>query len=227
MKVAVVLALSASVAVAGPSSNAVAQLGDVYRPLAQLPAAVRVQRACADVDKLKAAIVALPKHVPADVPLDDRSWSLVVGISLGINTFQSACQAPGQKLFDGVTGKSRTADELWPASASQIEHVLDAGRPRDVPPAIKRARTTLDGAMGKRSPCTHASDLAKQMAALGDAPAGADAAQWQAAVQAVQKDSAELGDACKPHGADEDRASALEDMHDRFYDLVLLLPPRV
>ena len=66
------------------------------------------------------------------------------------------------------------------------------------------------------------------MAPIEVPPARSDAAKWQQGAAGLKSSLDEVKQfGCgTPRGADEEIAGALNELHDRYYELALLVPPR-
>jgi hypothetical protein len=226
--------LGASPAGAAPRGKpepAVAQLEAAYAPIRAAAAADRVRRACADAGKLRAAAAGLPKAPPAGAAIDDEVWRAAAdGLGLAVEKLVAACQAPDLKV-KMITGKVETAEQRLARVDEELRGVLAAAGPRDLPPAMKRFATTFVALRaelrGKRA-CALRDELAKLLAGLEIPPPRADTQQWEQAHALVERNLAAIQrHRCRgARGPDEELADAIAQVHDGFYQLVVLVPPR-
>jgi hypothetical protein len=209
---------------------ALAQLDAAYQATGKLPAgADRTRQACADAVKLQSAAAAIPeKHAPVGAAVDDPTWYLTASqLGSKIEDLVAVCKAPDHKLTH-IGNRVETADEIVAAIDGYMRAVLDASRPRDLPPAMKTFQATLKGMRAaSKQVCAQHGKLTKLLPDLATPPARADAAKWQQVHARVKASLDELEQfACgKPRGADEEIAGSLNLVHDGYYQLVLLVPP--
>jgi hypothetical protein len=209
----------------------VVQLEAAYRPIAKINGPDRARRACADRDKLRTAVSALPKAAPAGSPIDGDAWHTSVGgLALAVENFAAACQAPDLKVHH-ISGEVETADACLSRVDEEVQIVLDAARPRDLLPAMKRFQAALQRVVrepGSKQLCARRDELAKLLAGLVESPPRADTQKWeQAHARAARNLDQIKANRCRGHrGAEVELADAITQVHDGFYQLVLLLPPR-
>lgn len=229
--VASVVALGTALAVADPAKDraALAQFEAAYQPTAKLAGAARTDQACQDAARLNTAGSAFSSDTaPADAPVDDQAWSHVAGGLVGsLDKLEKVCKAPGRKL--DLLGDVETADQIVQQLDGHVAAVLNAARPRTLPPALGKAQAALTAS--RASSKALCKQLPKLVAALNQAakpPAGVDAAAWKEPYETAKNIATDLKPAaCGKHrAADEQIGSALEELHDNFYKLVLLVPPR-
>lgn len=220
-----------AVAPAAPSTDPrVAQLEATYAPIAAAPAGPeRTGRACAAWQALRTAVQALPRTAPAGAAISDDAWQgAVTSLGLGVEDLVGACQAPDHKLRR-LSGKIESADDILARVGPELQGVIDQARPRQLPPAMKRfqvalARVTDDG--HRKQLCTDRKTLVK---ALGDmkAPAQVDAAKWKDAHARVARNLEQIKQlGCgRKRGSEVELTDAITQVHDGYYELVVLLPP--
>ena len=98
----------------------------MYWPIEQLPDH-HGKRACAELDKLTAAVAALPKHAPSDVPLDDPTWQNPArNLLLDLGSLQTGCRSSDGKRHEH--GRTITIDDDWASLDGDIQIVLDLAR---------------------------------------------------------------------------------------------------
>lgn len=222
------IAWLAAPAAAKPAS-AVAQLEATYRPLAS--GADRTRRACADVTKLRAAVAGLPRAVPSGAPVDDDAWHAAVGtMGLAVENLASACRAPDLKVRH-IGGQVETADDCLASVDRDVEQVIDQTKPRNLVPAMKRFQTTLKALLkspASKQVCKQRDELARLLADLEATPPHANTQKWEQAhgLAARNLDQMKRSRCSGQRGADEEFADALTQVHDGYYQLVLLFPPR-
>jgi hypothetical protein len=210
---------------------ALAQLDAAYQATGKLPAgADRTKQACADAAKLQTAAAAIPeKHAPAGAAVDDPTWYLAAShLGSTIEDLVAVCKTADHKLTH-IGNRVETADEIVATIDGYMRAVLDASKPRDLPPAMKTFQATLKGMRAaSKQVCAQHGKLAKLLPELATPPGKADPAKWQQANARVKSSLDELKQfACgKPRGADEEIAGSLNLVHDGYYELVLLVPPR-
>lgn len=210
-------------------SAGVAELDATYRPLGAPGAPDRARRACAVGDKLRAAVAGLPRAVPAGAAVDDDTWRATVsGLGLAVSNLIAACRSPDLKVHH-ISGKTESADECLAAVDGEVQAVLDQARPRDLPPAMKRFQAALQPLLrpGTRPACKRLDELARLASGLADSPPHTDTQRWEQALGALTS-SLDQGKAsrCGSRGSEVEAADAMTHVHDGFYQLVLLLPPR-
>jgi hypothetical protein len=221
---------------ANKAAPAVAALDTVFRPIALLPAGpARVDRACADVGKLRAAAAKVPASASALPPgavVDPASWKSGVEVIVSsLANLEAACKAPGRKRKD-LVGDVRTAEQELKSVESCIDGAVDDLKPRTLTPAMKAFDEVLRRAVGdkkRKQTCKTSPALHQFAAALEAAPAGADAKKWGKAFETISEAVADLShqDACSAP-KDPDAAGAydesLDKVHEQFHTMVLLLP---
>jgi hypothetical protein len=234
MRAAIAFAVVSAVAIGQARGDAkqdqalVAKLDALYQPIGKLAGADRVKAACADAKKLFDASDAYSHDkAPAGASVDDATWANAAR-SLGgeLDELVEVCKAPDHKRK--LINKIETAEEVVANIDRDIRVVIDAAKPRDVPAAVKKFQSGVRaGGASSKAMCKQQAVLAKQLPALGTAPAGADAAKWKAAVDAVAADLATIKGGCgKPPAADEQMGSAWQDLRTHFFALVFSIPPK-
>jgi hypothetical protein len=211
---------------------ALAQLEAAYQPTGKLAAGpARTQQACADAAKLHTAEDAIPQdHAPAGAAVDDTTWaSEVNGLGAVVKKLVEVCKTADHKISVDLQGKKfETADQIVDNLDHRMHAVIDQSKPRDLPAAMKKFRTTMDGMRAaSKQVCAQQGKLAKLLDELAKSPGQADATAWQqgcAKLKASLDEIKQFG-CSKPRGADEEIAGALSALHDRYYELVLLVPP--
>jgi hypothetical protein len=215
-----------------PPDPAVVKLEAAYDPIAKVAAGPdRVRRACADLKQLVAAIAGLPKAAPAGAAIDDEVWRASVdGLGLAVERLGAACRAPGLAVKH-ISGRVETADQRLIRVDAELRGVLDAARPRDLLPAMKRFVATLQllraDPKGKRA-CAHVGELARILDGLEIPPPHTSTQRWEEAHARVAKDLDEIRrNRCRgARGAEVELVDAIVQVHGGFYRLVLALPPR-
>lgn len=210
---------------------ALARLEATYQPTAKLAGAERTKQACADATKLQtAAEAAIPEgRVPSGAVVDNTTWLVLASRLMSkVEDLGSICKTPERKRMR-FGKKLETADEIVTALDGYMRVALNASKPRDVPPAMKTFQTTFDGMRASsKQLCAQHKKLVALLPDLGKPPAKADTAMWQqvhAQLKASVEEVNKFGCGAK-RGADEEIAGALSQVHDRYYDLVVLVPPR-
>jgi hypothetical protein len=216
-----------------PSDNgaaqAVAAMQSVFEPIAKMsPGPARTQRACADIDKLRAAAKAIPTAAPASSSVDPELWRSDVGIVVSsAKDLDEACKAPGQKRKE-VTGKFRTADQELTSLQSCLNGVAEDVKPRALPPAMKAFDQPLRRAAAdkkRKHVCKDMAAMAKVVDALEAAPSGVDKAKWDAAYKTLTENFPDAKNFCDPKGDDNAVFDGVfANVHEKFYEMVLLLP---
>lgn len=232
---AAVLALAPALAAADPAHDpaedraALIQFEAAYQPIAKLSGAARTTQACQDAARLDTAGSAFSSETPpADAPVDDQAWAHVAGGLVGsLDQLVKICKAPDHKL--NLLGDILTADQVVQQLDGHVAAVLNAARPRTLPQALARAKAAF--AAIRASSQALCSQLPRLIAALNQSskpPAGVDAAAWKESYQTAKNIAIDLKPAaCGKHrAAGEQIGSALEELHDHLYQLVLLVPPR-
>ncbi|HET7504024.1 MAG TPA: hypothetical protein VFK02_23550 [Kofleriaceae bacterium] len=209
---------------------ALAQFEAAYQPTAKLSGAARVNQACADAGKLAAAGSAFSDETaPADAPVDDVAWgSAARALAGALDNLVKVCKAPDRKL-PLLGTELKTADQVVKELDEDVSRVSNSARPRDLPPAMKSAREAIAAMLASMGAiCSQQPRLMKALGKLARPPTGVTAAAWKERYQTVKNIAADLRPgACGKHrGADEQIGSALSELHDDFYALVLLVPPR-
>lgn len=229
---AVALVLVPALALADPAKDraAVTQFEAAYQATAKLAGPARTNQACKDAATLCAAGMAFSHDTaPADAPVDNAAWqSAAGGLGGSLDNLTKVCKAPDRKLAL-LGGKSKTADQVVQELDADVKLVLDSARPRTLPPELKIAEAALAAIQAStRSICTQLPKLARALARSAKPPAGVANAAWKEPYQTAKNISAELKSAaCGAHrAADEQIGSSLGELHDNFYKLVLLVPPR-
>jgi hypothetical protein len=154
----------------------------------------------------------------------------VTSLGLAVENLVASCQAPDQKLRR-ISGKIESAAEHLVLVEQDLEAVLNAARPRDLLPAMKRFRTTLERLL--RAPakqtCKRRDELAKLLSGLVVSPPHTNTQAWEQAHAQIARnlDDIKQGRCGKRRGgAIEELAGTLDQVHEAFYQLVLQLPPR-
>ena len=234
---ALVALVGAATAVAKPApppvrkDPAAVQLEAAYRPVAQILGPDRARRACAERAKLRAAVAALPKAVPAGAAIDDDAWRTAVGsLALAVENFAAACQSPDLKVHH-ISGEVETAEDCLGHVDTEVQIVLDQTKPRDLLPAMKRFQTTLVRVVrepGSKQLCTRRDELAKLAAGLTESPPRTDTQKWEQAHTRIAHNLDQIkASRCRgKRGSEVELADAINQIHNGFYQLVLLLPPR-
>lgn len=228
----VVVAAAASVASADPVKDraALTQFEAAYQATAKLSGAARTNQACLDAAKLDTAGSAFSSDTaPADAPLDDPAWASVAGGLAGsLEKLAEVCKTPDRKLR--LLGPDfKTADQVVQELDNHVTLVLNSARPRTLSPALKTAQAAITAMLASStSMCSQLPKLAKALAKSSKPPTGVAAAAWKEPYQTAKNIADDLKPAvCGRHrAADEQIGSALSDLHDNFYKLVLLVPPR-
>jgi len=224
---------SGAAATKAPSDNgaaqAVAAMQSLFEPIARMsPGAARTQRACADIEKLRAAAKAIPTAAPASISVDPELWRGHVGIVVSsAKDLDEACKAPGQKRKD-FTGEIRTAEQEVRTLQSCLDGVAEDVKPRALPPAMKAFDQPLRRAAAdkkRKHVCKDMAAMAKVVDALEAAPSGVDKAKWDAAYKTLSENFPDAKNFCDPKS--DDNAvfeSVFGNVHEKFYEMVLLLP---
>jgi len=226
-----VLAL-ARVAQADPAKDraALGEFGAAYRATAALSGAARTDQACVDAAKLNAAGTAFSSETaPADAPVDNETWASAAGsLVVALHELTQVCKTPDRKLR--LLGPDvKTADQVVAELDKAVQRVMNTARPRTLPAGLKAARAPIAAMRSSsKSICTQQPKLMKALAQVKQPPAGVAAPAWNELVQTVKNIADDLRPgACGKHrAADEQIGSALNELHDHFYELVLLVPPR-
>jgi hypothetical protein len=210
-------------------SAGVAELDATYRPLGAPGAPDRARRACAVGDKLRAAVAGLPRAAPAGAAVDDDAWRAAVsGLGLAVSNLIAACRSPDLKVHH-ISGKTESADDCLAAVDGEVQAVIDQAKPRDLPPAIKRFGAALQPLLrpGSKPTCKRLDELARLASGLADSPPHTDTQRWEQALGGLVRslDQMKAG-ACGARGSQVEAADAVTHVHDGFYQLVLVLPPR-
>ncbi len=211
------------------AADAITAVKAVFDPIAKMaPGPARTQRACADVEKLKQAAKTIPTKEPQDSAVDQKTWgSDAGGVGSTAAELENVCKAPGQKLKDPV-GDVRTVDGDLKLLGDYVQGVVEDLKPRALSPAMK----TFDQAMRHATPDTKRKHVCKDMAeaakvvdALEAAPAGVDKAKWAESFGKIRGSFNDAKNFCDPKGDDSSVFDgAFGNVHDSFYELVLLLP---
>jgi hypothetical protein len=215
----------------GKARSAIAELDATYRPLSAPGAPDRARRACAAGGKLQTAVAGLPKAAPAGAAVDDDAWRAAVsGLGLAVSNLVAACRSPDLKVHH-ISGKTESADDCLAAVDGEVQIVLDQARPRDLPPALKRFQAALQPLLRKQAgkqACNQIDGLARLAAGLADSPPHTDTQRWEQALGGLTGSLDQMkASRCGSRGGSEvEAADALTHVHDGFYQLVLLLPPR-
>jgi hypothetical protein len=226
------LALVSASATADPAKDraALTRFEAAYQATARLGGAARTDQACLDAAKLVTAGSAFSSDTaPADAPVDDEAWSTAAsGLAGSLDNLAKVCKAPDRKL-PLLGAKFKTADQVVQELDDDVNGLVNSARPRHLPPGIKAAQAALAAIRASsKSLCTQLPKLAKALAQCPKPPAGVAAAAWKETYQTVKNITDDLRPgACGKHrAADEQIGSALQELHDNFYKLVLLVPPR-
>jgi hypothetical protein len=226
------IVLVPALAAADPAKDRalLAQFEAAYQATAKASGAARTNQACTDASNLMTTGDAFSHETaPADAPVDDITWSNIAG-SLGssLADLVEVCKRADRKR-PLLGNKFETADEVVTGLDKDVHAVLDAAKPRALPAAMTTVRTALATmSAASKSLCTQQSKLAKALAQLAQPPSGADAAGWKQQYDTVKNVNDGLkSSACGKHrDADEQIGSSLVELHEGFYALVLLVPPR-
>jgi hypothetical protein len=222
----------ATVASADPATDraALTQFEAAYQATAKLSGAARTNQACLDAAKLDTAGSAFSSDTaPADAPVDDAAWaSAAGGLAGSLEKLAEVCKTPDRKLR--LLGPNfKTADQVVQELDNHVSFVLNSARPRTLSPAMKTAQAAISAMLASsKSICSQLPKLAKALGQCPKPPTGVAAAAWKEPYQTVKNIADDLKPAaCGRHrAADEQIGSALSDLHDNFYKLVLLVPPR-
>lgn len=211
---------------------AVAQLEAAFRPIAQIAAGPdRTRRACADREKLRAAVQALPKAAPTGAAVDGDVWHASAGsLGLAVENLVAACLAPDLKVHH-ISGEVETADACLTHVDAALQGVLDEARPRDLLPAMKRFQATLARVLRdpkRKQLCPRRDELARLASGLAASPPHTNTEKWEQAHARVIRnlDQIKRNRCHGRRGAEVELADSVNQVHDGFYQLVLLLPPR-
>jgi hypothetical protein len=229
---ALALVLAPAIATADPATDraALTQLDAAYQATAKLSGPARTNQACTDAAKLTAAGAAFSHDTaPAEAPVDDQAWSSAAGgLGGSLDNLAKVCKAPDRKLAL-LGGKFKTADQVVQELDDDVRQVLNSARPRTLTPALVTARAAIAAMLASsKAICTQQPKLAKALADCPKPPPGVAAVAWKQPFQIVKNIAGDLKtSACGAHrAADEQIGSALQELHDNFYKLVLLVPPR-
>jgi hypothetical protein len=228
--VALALALVPQVAHADPAKDraALTDFATAYQATAKLGGAERTNQACLDAAKLKAAGSAFSwEAAPANAPVDDSTWSNTTGGLAGsLQQLVEVCKAPDRKLR--VLTDVKTADQVVMQLDKNVKQVLNAASPRALSPGLKAAQAAIAAMLESSSAiCAQQPKLMKALAQCRTPPAGVAAAAWNERYRSVKNIADDLRPgACGKHRvADEQIGSSLMELHDGFYQLILLVPP--
>lgn len=200
-----------------------------YQPTARLSGAARTNQACQDAAKLTAARTFSSDTAPAGAAVDGDTWSSAAhALGRALDDLTEVCKRADRKL-PLLGTQVITADEVVQQLDDDVRAVVEAGKPRALSPAMKKAQAAI--AAIRASSKSLCSQLPKLSRALGEAaapPSGVAAAAWKEPHRTVKNIADDLRQsACGKHrAADEQIGSALMELHDDFYKLVLLVPPR-
>jgi hypothetical protein len=222
------VAISHASADARKDQAAVAQLDTVYQAAGKLaPGADRTRQACLDATRLETAAAALPGRVPATAAIDDVTWSTSADeLKRKVQDLVAVCQTPDLRLKK-VVGKAQTGDEIVAFVDDLVRFVVNGSKPRDLPSAMKRFQTALKRTRGATKPlCAQQGKLAKLLLDLATPPARSDGSRWQGGHARMKASLEQLRSGCGAHGADAEIAAVYQELHDGYYALVLLIPPR-
>jgi hypothetical protein len=206
------------------------QFEAAYQATAKASGAARTNQACTDASNLMTTGDAFSHETaPADAPVDDNAWVSVAGLlGRSLADLVEVCKRPDHKR-PLLGTEVQTADDVVKTLDTNVHAVLDAAKPRTLPAAMTSARTALTAmSAASKSLCTQQSKLAKALAQLAQPPSGADAAGWKQQYDTVKNlNDGVKSSACGKHrDADEQIGSSLVELHEGFYALVLLVPPR-
>lgn len=208
---------------------AIARLGAAAQPVFALTGTARTDRACSDIGELQAAVAALPHKAPTRSVVDDETWRTAVdGLALSAENLAGICKTPDRRVKH-LGGKVDTAEAVVAEIEESVRLVEEQARPRDLPPVLQTfKRTFASMRASSKQLCVRQARLAKLSRALATPPAQADAEHWKRVHAALATNLDELSQfACgSPRGADEEIAGALHQIHDNYYQLALLVPPR-
>lgn len=236
LAIALVLVLARADGAAEPAHDpakdraALTRFEAAYQPIAKRSGAARTDLACAEAAQLSTAGAAFSHATaPQDASVDDAAWSNAAGgLGISLDELIKVCKAPDRKL-PLLGSKFKTADQVVQELDESVQEVVNSARPRALPPAMKTAQAAIAEILASsRSRCTQLPRLSKALAGCPKPPAGADAAAWKELHRTVKNIADDLRPAaCGKHRvADEQIGSALQELHDSFYKLVLLVPPR-
>lgn len=222
----------AATAAADPIADraALTQFETAYQPTATASASGRTSQACSDALKLHDAGKAFSHDsAPADAPVDDVTWNQVAGgLGQSLDDLVKVCQAPDRKLHL-LGSKFQTAEDVVKELDDSVHAVLDAAKPRLLPSALVSAQVALRGMSSSPTTiCKQQAKLARALSGVIKPPPGVVATTWKDAYGQVKALSAAIGGmtCSKPLSPDEVIGSTLGALHDSFYRLVLLVPPR-
>ena len=224
------VAVSNAAADAKKDHAALARLDAVYQPIAKFAAdADRTRQACADAARLEAAVAALPtRHAPATAAVDDETWLQPAGeLRSAIRDLVSACEAPDHRIK--VLNDIITADHIVALVDGLVRTVLDASKPRDLSPAMKKFQTTMKTRyVGRKQLCSLNRKLVTLLPDLLPPPAQTNAEKWQHSYARMKQGVDEIKQfGCSGHrGADEEISGSWMVIYGGYYELVLLVPPR-
>jgi len=231
MLLSLVLAFATSRAFADSKHDRAAldRLDAAYKATGSLPAGpARTEQACKDAAQIRVAYDGLPtKKAPAGVSVDDQTWLGPAGtLNLQLLDLDKVCKAPDRKIT--ILRDVKTADQVVASVDEFVRAVLDASKPRSVSAALKSFGATYKSMRPSgKGLCAHVAKLTSALASLKNAPPGTDAMKWQDAVSKLEGSVGELhGFVCGGHGADEEISGSLEQIHDHYYALILVLPPK-
>jgi hypothetical protein len=225
------LVLVPAIATADPAKDraALARFEATYQATAKASGTARVTQACTDANNLYTTGHAFsPDTAPADAPVDDPTWSDAAGlVERALADLVEVCKRPDHKR-PMLGSDVQTADDVVKTLDKDVQVLLDTAKPRALPAAITPARTALAAmTLSDKSLCTNQRKLATALVPLAQAPAGADAAAWKKQFDMVKgiNDGVKSGACGRHREADEQIVSGLNDLHDNFFALVLLVPP--
>jgi hypothetical protein len=226
------VALLVGSAFAGPGKpDPITQLGAVYRSITDA-GPDQVKQACASIDPLIAAAAPISKQVPKGAAVDNEIWrGAVESVQLGLESIANACKSPTFEHHNATTNRDEYAPDLWPEISHNVMMLLEYAKPRALPAAFARFHAAIERARGNGKPaalCRAAQDGVKQVATLGHSVNDLDPDRWQHATDDLEAALKELeGFTCgRQPGTPDEIAGAQKPLHDAYYLLVVLVPPK-
>jgi len=172
----------------------------------------------------------LPTGAPVGAAIDDDAWhSVVSGLAGIVESLIAACRSPDHKIHH-ISGQIETAESCLAELDGEVQSVVNGAKARDLLPAMKRFQRTLQSSLSQpksKQACKHIDELSKLLPEL-ESSQSTSTQQWQQAHAEIARNLDQLKtNRCHgPQGSEVEFVDALTHVHDGFYKLVLLLPPR-
>ena len=224
--IACLLATSAIAVAEDKHALVTAKLAGKIEPLRKLSVGERETQVCANSELiLGSANAMVDKQVPARVPLDKFTWSMVVGdVANAADSINDLCKTKSHS-HKSIDGTMTTVAQKIALLYESFDTLVDAARPRILPRSLATIRKSVDGLRWRSAQfCTQAKSIVIALAKL-ERPATSDAAAWDVQLANVQKvaQGTQVTACATAKPIAEEVGGLQPELASAFYKLVLLV----